>query len=77
MDVPNGTFLPPSNPGEKGGLYEAERSYSNAYVGTSDWAGVNDTRGGAADTGAAERAFGLSEAVVRDEKVDVPVGTEE
>jgi len=50
-----------------------ERSYSSAYVGSSDWAGVNDTRGGAADAGAAASGLGLSDAVDLAENVDRPV----
>lgn len=42
-------------------------------VGSSDWAGVRETRGGAAWPGVAMNEFGLSEAVVLEEKLDVLV----
>lgn len=80
IEVPKGTLSVVSSPGEyitdALGEYGAlpliwdGRSYSVVYTGSSEYAGVNETTGGAACVGAAPRGMGLSDAIVLPEKLD-------
>lgn len=49
-------------------------SNSAAYVGSSDWAGVKDIRGGAVEAGAVNNGLGLSEPEVLVVELDAPEG---
>lgn len=83
IDVPKGALSAVSIPGEympdtlgEYGILPLiwdGRSYSVVYTGSSEYAGVNETTGGAACVGAAPRGMGLSDAMVLPEKLEVLV----
>lgn len=69
-----GIDVPYSGPSRPTGYCLCGVSNSAAYVGSSEWAGVSDIRGGAAEAGAVNNGLGLSEPEVLVVELDAPEG---